>query len=190
VVIGGVAAGGAAVAAFAYHSGDVHLDFAAPWEQTRLACLAALQDLNLPIEQQVVEGDHGEIQSHAPDGETIHLFLEPIATGPNIPPATRVHIRVGVFGNKTLSQQIHTQVANRLQSMPLAPPTAVGENPPNGTISSTPAGLGPGNTALPAETVSPPLAGAAGTSPTGSTASAPGTSVIPVSGSQGKSPGK
>jgi hypothetical protein len=186
VVIGGVAAGGAAAAAFAYHNGDAHLDFAAPWEQTRLACLAALQDLSLPVEQQVVEGDHGEIQSRAPDGETIHLSLETIATGGNIPPVTRVHIRVGVFGNKAMSQQIHTQIANRLQGMPLAPTTVGGASQPNGTISSAP----PGSATLPAETVPPPLAGSAEASPTAPAASVPGTPIVPAPGFQGKAPGK
>src|SRR4051812_21433748 len=94
-LIGGAVAGGAA-AGYAYYKGAVPFDLPTPFHPTWVATLVALQDLSLPVVHYNLNEDHGEIQSRAPDGEAITLYVETVTAGA---PVTRVHVRVGVFGD-------------------------------------------------------------------------------------------
>src|ERR1700682_104540 len=105
VLIGGAGAAGGA-AGYAYYKGDVSLDFPAEFNQTWTASLAALPDLDMPILQQSLTGDYGEMQTRSRDGERLTLYLESVQGVNGAPPQSRVHIRVGIFGHQVISQQI------------------------------------------------------------------------------------
>ncbi len=142
VLIGGAVAAGGAAAGYAYYKGDVYFDFAAPFHPTWTAASAALQDLGLPVVNYSLQADHGEIQSRTPEDESVTLYIEPAtAAGAAV---TRVHIRVGIFGNQTLSERIHAQISNRLQ-VPAPVPLGAPVGPPPAA-------------ALQKETAPPPLA--------------------------------
>jgi hypothetical protein len=160
VLIGGAVAG-AGAAGYAYYKGEISFDFPAAFQPTWAATLAALQDLGLPIEHHSLVEDHGDIQTRSAEGENISIYVEPANT--TSAPNTRVHIRVGVFGNQKVSERIQAQISARLQnpaSVPLAPPgTAIPAlGSPVSPLPGSPVGPPPGVTAAPKETAAPPLA--------------------------------
>lgn len=143
VIIGGAAAGGAL--GYAYWRGGVSQDFPAGFPETWHATHAALADLGLQARAVKNDGTgEGDVESRTADGDTISIGL---AAHPGRLPAdgvtTRVSIRVGVWGDRPLSEHLLGQIQWRLAN-PAAPPQAPPTAPPS--------------TAPPGQTAPPPLA--------------------------------
>jgi hypothetical protein len=112
---GGVAAGGAA--GYAYYKGNVPRDYPNDFEQTWKATNYALSDLGFPIVTVSKSFQRGTIESRTANGDKIVLLLEPSPArhaAPDITEATRVHIRVGLFGDQPLSERIHQHIEGYL----------------------------------------------------------------------------
>ncbi len=179
-VIIGAGVAGAAGAGYAYYKGDAQFDLAAPFDASWTATLAALQDLQMPIQHHGLGQEHGEIETTGPEQEAIHLQLEPVTTPQGV--VTRLHIRVGVFGSKSLSDRIHAQILNRLQHLPTAPPAVVS---PANVAPTTPPIIMPTGARPPVETAPPPLADAPKTATPAVGTTSPTNPIVPVVNSPG-----
>jgi hypothetical protein len=166
-VLGTAAAGGAV--GYAYYKGNVSQDYPAAFEPTWLATQYALADERLPVVHQNPMIDSGEIESKTEKGDVITISLEPIGEGNK--QATRVHIRVGYFGDHELSERLQDRIAGRLQQIGTPPgQSSIATNPGYAAPGVLPvsamggaAPTGTGQTAPPplagTQTVPPPLAG-------------------------------
>jgi hypothetical protein len=145
VAVGGAAAGGAV--GYAYLRGGLSQEFRAGLDDTWVATNAALGDLGMSV---LAAGSKGEtsavVESQTGAGAKVHISLE---TRPSpIPaegPLTRVSVRVGVFGDRPVSERVLAQIQGRLT------PQAVVPLPPAGTV------VVPAGGAFP-QTAAPPLA--------------------------------
>jgi hypothetical protein len=123
-VVGGsgclaVAAGVAGGAlGYAYYQGNVRQVFPANFDDTFTATRAALADLNLPVESEEMKPFYGVVRCHATDGTPLKIVVVGQAnteTGP----ATQVGVRVGQFGDHSLSARILDQIGSRLIPQPV-----------------------------------------------------------------------
>jgi hypothetical protein len=147
VAVGAAAAGG--VAGYAYYKGGLYRDYAADLEPTWVAVQAALNDLGLPLMHMERSGAGGEIESRTADEYKVNVWVETVAGQPGEGPKTRVGVRVGVFGDQSLSIRFLDQVQSRL--------SGVGGPVPAGQ----PANFAPAPP-VPPQTAPPPLADGAG----------------------------
>jgi hypothetical protein len=146
VAVGAAAAGGAA--GYAYYKGRVSKDYPAGFEETWTATQAALNDLGLPLASLEHDVGRGEIGSRPADGPKVDVSVEALPGGKGLTSLTRVSVRVGIFGDRRLSEQILAQVQTRLGSCSEAVNAAAQPGQP---IPAPPA-------QLPPQTVAPPLA--------------------------------
>jgi hypothetical protein len=154
VAAGVAGAGAAGYAGYAYVTGEACQEFPARPADTWAAVHTALGQLQLPIVHE--KEDDTAIESRTGDGTRIKIHLETIARPiPADGIATRVCVRVGVFGDEPLSQRILAEVGRHLTpAAPLVPVPAQPTPPP------PPASLGPiqpTGAVAPAQTAPPPL---------------------------------
>ncbi len=137
LALGTAAAGGAA--SYAYVRGRITDEFPADLVTTWTAAHAALVDLGLPVlgVERSREGE-GSLTSQTPDGKKVTVELE---ARPALPPVTRVHVRVGLWGDAPLSERLFNQMHARLTPA-VQPVPVIAVEPP----------------APPPETAPPPLA--------------------------------
>jgi hypothetical protein len=152
VAVGGAVAATGAAAGYTYFRGAVASDYAAGFTTTWAATQLALGDLGMPAQgwKRVSESE-GWLDSQTGDGKAVHIALE---TRPGkIPvagPITEVQVRVGVLGDRSLSEQLLDRIQARLtvppQAVPLPgvsvppqttpPPLASTAEPPLGIVSA------------------------------------------------------
>lgn len=161
LVVAAGAAGGAAVG-YAYYKGKVCETYHAPLGDATAATKTALAELGMPLVAEGHDASGGFVESRTGTGERVQISLELL---PNKIPAeggqTRVGVRVGNFGDRTVSERLLYQVGLRLtpaglaavRPLPPLPPTPPQALQPVSHSVSQP--LPPG---LPAETAPPPLA--------------------------------
>ncbi len=128
------AAAGAGVAGYAYYKGKVCQEYNASLDDTLAATRTALVELGLPVEGEQRDGATAFIEGRTGTDNRFRLDFD-VVTSP-IPvegPLTRVGVRVGVFGDSTLSDRILAQIGTHLVAGP-RPPTAP---PPLGPIQPT-----------------------------------------------------
>lgn len=121
----GVAAAGAAGAGgFAYMKGKVSYTFDSSVEDTWSAARKSLAELQMPIleeERQAASG--GFFRSETSDGTAVRIYLEAVEKeGPPATHGTEVNVRVGTFGDYTVSDRILRQLSGHL--VPIAPGAA------------------------------------------------------------------
>jgi hypothetical protein len=142
VAVGAVAATGAA-AGYTYYRGAVASDYAADFNRAWTATYLALGDLGMAAQgMKRVSESEGSLDSQTRDGKAVHITLATRAG--NIPaagPITEVQVRVGILGDRTLSEQL----LDRIQARLTAPPQ----------VAALPAA------GVPAQTIPPPLASTA-----------------------------
>jgi type IV secretory pathway TrbL component len=107
VLVGGAAAAGAGT--MAYVRGELQSTLDAPYEQAWTAAQRALADLQMPVTAQDRDGLSGRITARATGDRKILVQLRKV-TGT----ATEVRIRVGTWGDESLSRQILEQIQRRL----------------------------------------------------------------------------
>jgi hypothetical protein len=124
VAVGAVAATGAA-AGYTYYRGAVASDYAADFNTAWAATQFALGDLGMAAQgMKRVSESEGSLDSQTGEGKKIHIALE---TRPGkIPaegPITQVQVRVGILGDRVLSERLLDQIQVRLtpvrQAVPL-----------------------------------------------------------------------
>jgi hypothetical protein len=127
LVLAGTAAVGGGAAGYAYVKGKVSQTFTAPMDKAEAASEAALQDLGLPYSKPRIGSTHSQIDANTSLGEAILIDLDQEKD------QVRISVRVGSFGDQTLSHRILDQVEKRLNSSeslpqgnsPFIPPAGV-----------------------------------------------------------------
>jgi len=149
LVIAAGATGGAAVGYF-YYKGEVFQKYHAGPQDTFAATHAALIDLHMPVVKEEFKDCGGYIDSRSTDGSKVHIAL---STQTSKVPAegtyTLVGVRVGIFGDDQMSEQVLDRINAHL-SMPIAMPAPAG--PALGPIRPVAA------TGVPPQSPPPPLA--------------------------------
>jgi hypothetical protein len=152
-----VAAGaaGAGAATYFYVKGKACQEYAASFKDTMQAVETSLKELGFPVDHKEESGATGEVLSRTRD-DNATISIDLLTTTSRIPAegsVTRVCIRIGTFGDQTLSQRLLTQIGSHLVPAGLAPRNG-GSSP-----TPTPATLGPITPASwtkPSETAAPP----------------------------------
>jgi hypothetical protein len=149
VAAGAAAAGG--VAGYAYYKGSVSREYPALFEQTWAATQAALADLAIPVVSVSHDAGSGVLEARN-GGDRMEVSLEAVPSpAPGAGPWTRVSVRVGVFGDRALSERLLDQIQARLTG-----PAAVAPVPVTGAPVSVSSQEPP--VAVPAESGPPPPA--------------------------------
>jgi hypothetical protein len=94
---------------YAYLSGNLSWTYPVTLEELKVATLAALTELRLPIRTQRVDGLGGIIEATRGEQITVRLRLRP-----ETEKITRLSIRFGRWGNREESERIHAEIRKRL----------------------------------------------------------------------------
>ena len=100
---------GAGAGTVAYVRGELQTSYAASFNRTWEASLAALKDLSITIYNTEKDATEGNIEATKADGTKVKINLKP--AGSDI---TAVKIRVGIFGDEEVSRTISNQISKRL----------------------------------------------------------------------------
>lgn len=99
-VLVGIGATGGAGAALWYR-GKMEESLDVPFSKAHAATIAALKDLKLPIKKDQKGGLKARIESQFPDGKYVWIKLRAVTDS-----SSKVTVRVGVFGDRSKSQEI------------------------------------------------------------------------------------
>ena len=103
------AAAGAGAAGYAWVDGEVKTTEAASLNQTWAASLAAMKDLEFSVTDKSKDALSGSVTAQTADNKTIKINLKYISNT-----STDIRIRVGTFGDETLSRTILGKINNHL----------------------------------------------------------------------------
>jgi hypothetical protein len=153
LVAAGAAAGGAAIG-YVYFNGRLSQNYPTNLATALAASRAGLADLQLPIVAEGTGRGTAELTSRTPDNSKVRIYLEEIPSRlPVEAPTVRITVRVGLTGDRVVSEQILGQVGAHIPlpgavGPPAAPPMTIPAPPPQPTAANGPP-----------ETKAPPLAG-------------------------------
>ncbi len=155
----GVAAAGAAGAGgYAYMKGKVSYTFNSSVEDTWSAARKSLAEMQMPIlEEERQNTQSGFFRSETTDGTAVRIYLEAVEDeGPPPTRGTEVTVRVGTFGDYTVSDHILRQLSAHL--IPITP-GAAGNPVAGGSWSAVNPGADPRiqPQAIPPIRIEPPL---------------------------------
>jgi hypothetical protein len=167
LIIAAGATGGAALGYF-YYKGELCNNYYAALPDTMAATRGALAELNMPVLKEEAHKGHGTIQTSTPQNDKVTISFRP---GPTKVPAeaatTLVGVRVGIFGDDPLSENILGHIQAYL--LVPGPPPGLGPIRPIATPGlqpqTAPPPLIPGSvqpvsaSETHAQTAPPPLAG-------------------------------
>jgi hypothetical protein len=111
-----VGAVGAAGAGYAYYRGNITREFAATYDDTRAAVYTSFAAMGMPIVGEERTGNMGSVTGITGVGDRVQVSIDHLpAVIPADGPRTRVGVRVGTFGDQSLSDRLLHEVAGRLQ---------------------------------------------------------------------------
>jgi len=105
------AAAGAGAAGYAYVDGEVQTTEAASMDRTWEAVQAAMQDLQFPVTTKAKDALEGDLTARNAQNTTIRIKLKYVSNT-----STEVRIRVGTFGDESLSRIILNKINSHLPS--------------------------------------------------------------------------
>jgi uncharacterized lipoprotein len=100
---------GAGAGTVAYVRGELQTTYAASFNRTWEASLAALKDLGITVYNTEKDATEGNIEATKADGTKVKINLKPAGVD-----TTSVKIRVGIFGDEEVSRTISNQISKRL----------------------------------------------------------------------------
>jgi uncharacterized protein YceK len=95
---------------YSYTSGRLSWTYPVALEPAWQATLRALKELNLRIESKTLDGLGGHIEALRSDNTKVSLSLKPATER-----TTRISVRVGAFGDRKPSEDIHAAIRTQLQ---------------------------------------------------------------------------
>ena len=103
------AAAGAGAAGYAYVNGELKSTEPVPLNKLVKASLAGLKDLEFPLTSQTKDALQAELIARNSSDKRIAIKLKSVSEN-----ATEIRIRVGTFGDETLSHAVYDRIKNRL----------------------------------------------------------------------------
>jgi hypothetical protein len=151
------AAGGAAVAGYAYARGKVCHTFSSTFNDTWAATRQSLTELGMPIqEEERPTSSSGFLKTESSEG-AVRIYIESVAgETPADPGGTQVCIRVATFGDYPVSDRILSQMSSHLVPRGSNPGAWAPATPAAGAI-QTPHTSPPPVPGQPPPTAPPPL---------------------------------
>ncbi len=110
LLLGLGAAAGAGAAGYAYVDGEVQTTEAASMNRTWDATLATMQDLQFPVTSQAKDALQGNLTARNANNTNISIKLKYVSNT-----STEIRIRVGTFGDESLSRIILNKINSHLQ---------------------------------------------------------------------------
>jgi hypothetical protein len=105
----GAAGAGVGYGTYAFIRGELEVAYPNEFQQTWSAVLDALESLEIRKKSAVKDAFGGKIEAARADGTSIKIAIKPITSA-----STSVKIRVGVFGNQTISEMIADEIDRNL----------------------------------------------------------------------------
>jgi hypothetical protein len=105
----GCAAARAGAGAYDYIQGELQVTYSVPIEQIWPKTLAAMAELKLTVDRQLLDHIGGEIDARRVDGTVIKIRLKSAGDY-----STTVGVRVGAFGNREHAERIHDIIKKQL----------------------------------------------------------------------------
>ena len=105
----GCAAVGAGVGTYDYIQGELQVTYSVPIEKIWPKTLAAMAELKLTVDRQLLDHIGGEIDARRVDGTVVKVRLTPAGEH-----STTVGVRVGAFGNRDHAERIHDIIKKQL----------------------------------------------------------------------------
>jgi hypothetical protein len=105
------AAAGAGVAGYAWVNGEIKTTESASLDRTWNATLAAMKDLEFPVTSQAKDALEADLTARNASNTSINIKLMKMDSA-----STEVHIRVGTFGDESMSHAILNKINSRLQT--------------------------------------------------------------------------
>ena len=103
------AAGVGIAGTYVYVRGQLEVSYAADYERTWAATLDALKALEVSVEDANKDAFGGKIQAKRADDTSVTIQVSPVSSD-----VTSVKIRIGTFGNRTISERISKEIDSRL----------------------------------------------------------------------------
>lgn len=103
------AAGGATYVA--YVKGEMEYIYGSPYEKVWNCITISLNQLEIRISQEEKTTYNGKITAYMKDGVPVYVSVAPLS-----PDSTSVKVRVGTFGDKRISELIHSQIYQNLRT--------------------------------------------------------------------------
>ncbi len=111
-IVGAAAGGGVVAGSYEYVKGELKRPYAASMDTAWVACQDVLTDLKIEIlESSTAEPTQWIMKGNTEKGKKITIALDMVSKD-----ITKVSVRVGVFGDKILSEKIHDTIARRLKA--------------------------------------------------------------------------
>lgn len=104
------AAAGAGVAGYAWVNGEIHTTENASLDRTWNAVLAAMKDLEFPVTEQSKDALEASLTARNASNTNISIKLKNLSNN-----STEIRIRVGTFGDESMSRIILNKISNHLQ---------------------------------------------------------------------------
>jgi hypothetical protein len=101
---------GAGAGGYAFSKGATEVVYPFPYEQTYSATVAALDSLDLFKENADKDAFGAKIRASRADGSPVKIDLKPLTAD-----STSVRIRVGAFGNRSMSEAVADAIDARLR---------------------------------------------------------------------------
>jgi hypothetical protein len=109
LVVGAAVGAGAGVAGYAYVNGELKSTESAPLDRAWTGTLAAMKDLEFPIVSQQKNAVQADLTVRNASDKKTTIQLKKVTEG-----ATEIRIRVGTFGDESLSRVILEKIKKRL----------------------------------------------------------------------------
>ncbi len=104
------AAAGAGVAGYAWVNGEIQTTEPASLDRTWNAVLAAMKDLEFPVTEQSKDALEASLTAHNASNTNISIKLKNLSNN-----STEIRIRVGTFGDESMSRIILDKISHHLQ---------------------------------------------------------------------------
>jgi Protein of unknown function (DUF3568) len=107
--VGAAAGAGAGVGTYSYIKGELEATYSVPIEEVWPHTVAALEGLQLHIDNKQMDSLGGRVEARRADGTPVMVRLKPVGER-----STTVGVRVGTFGSQKKSQRIHDAIQKQL----------------------------------------------------------------------------
>lgn len=107
--VGAAAGAGAGVGTYSYLKGELEATYSVPIEEIWPHSVAALETLQLHIDNKHMDSLGGRIEARRADGTPVQVRLKPVGQR-----STEIGIRVGTFGSREQSERIHNTIQKQL----------------------------------------------------------------------------
>lgn len=110
LAIGAIGAAGGATYV-AYIKGEMEYIYGSPYDKVWDSITVSLKQLEIRIGEEEKTSSNGKITAYMKDGVPVYITVNPLSSD-----STSVKVRVGTFGDRRISELIHSQIYQNLRA--------------------------------------------------------------------------